>query len=297
MVLAAALVAGLLVTQQPLSDAEKAQTWIGERVVLIGEGKGSPFKEIAGGLPGCFRPKLKPQERLPNAEYAGKAGTITALGDKSPFGNDGRYLEIRLDGTQEIVEACSESSLGFFTEREAVERLVAPLHGKPVWVRGGELILYAPDGDPRKGIGQIIVSNLARVQFSRVDWGHPFGPITVYWRLDDGREGGMSSVGDPRFHRLSTSGGERAVWKPTDDFFLEEPRKAHPKWSAAIWDLVAKGRIAVGMTEDIIDAACRRKLRYRDPFISVEAGSTGAIMSCGYDEFLVENGRVTRFTK
>ena len=76
--------------------------------------------------------------------------------------------------------------------------------------------------------------------------------------------------------------------------YSEDPHKLYPRWSKAVWELIEKGEIAIGMTEKMAEVACGEPLS-REGSVLSSGDVVSVIYDCHYKKFIVVNGKVARY--
>jgi hypothetical protein len=279
--------------------AEKLSLLKGEKVTILGaepvlcptaRKDGAPFRLYAFD-------DLKREKRLSMNQYAGQSGVVL---EASPTPGRGHSMEIviQFEKSGEKIIAVGGEGLGFQSELEAARALV----GRPLWSRS-EYNEISTTTDPChyfRSEERLRLKKLQKVTVTRVEFGDESHPLFIYARTEGGREGPVYSVSeglhfDSKFHGLGGYG------RPyTEIFSLEDPRKAHPGWSEAIWKLIEEGEVAVGMSEEMVKLACvssmvRGELVKAGFVISATGNEVSTIYKCSDKKFIIEKGKVTRY--
>lgn len=272
-----------------MSDKEKQATYVNEPVILLTEDGRYPYDFYAEALAhgdGTFEFHVlgQPKKGLPYKSYAGKTGTIVELKQGRGRHSD---LVVRLDGSGEQIVG-SSGHLGFASDLKAAQALV----GKTLWSRGSrQLVRPGRSRNSYSAEDHVKLKNTEKVTVSKVVWGAPYHPIVVCATTSAGQEGCAHLTHfEPRFAPLENV-------TPSFDveaaFFSSDPRKDHPTWSAAIWQLIQDDEVAIGMTEEMARFACGPALERSGAVLS--GGTVSPIYKCGNKRFLVEGGKVTKY--
>ena len=263
-----------------MSREDKIRSWKGEKVALLP----SPF------LYDLFE---KPGGNSSFNNFIGYYGKTGVIEDVDP--QSGR-LVIVMNGTGEKLSAKSEIGLGFVAEREMAERFA----GQTWWSRGVHDLFDPPNPPNQKLSPPVDLAPASKITVGHAEWGGFEHPILLRVRTEDGLEyvyplHFSDNCLDSRF-RVSKMSERRCDqrWSPEKDFFLTDPGKAFPKWSKEIWALVRSGKVAIGMTEDMVNATCGTRLRDRGAVIT-SAGKVSHISRCNGTEFVMEDGKVTKY--
>jgi hypothetical protein len=111
--------------------------------------------------------------------------------------------------------------------------------------------------------------------------------------VNDGQKGVLVLYDvDNRFYTSDPS----SAWEPKKDFFGVDPKRLFIHWSKNIWQLIENEEIAVGMTEAMLDVACR--YRINKGFIIQSDGTNGKLFECHTNKYtkrvVIQNGKVTK---
>lgn len=233
---------------------------------------------------------------VPLNKFAGQTGVILEAKRAADI-----EIIIQLDNTGEKLVGKDDRGLGFHAELEAARRLI----GSRLWAKS-RYNTIAPAVDLCRRFSddeRVKLKKLQSITVTAVEFGDYEEPIVMVARTDAGREGRIYLLGargyfDESFHRLqrSSSGGEPF----SRSFLSDDPRKAHPGWSDAIWRLIEEGEVGVGMTEDMVNLACvdsmaGEKLQSEGFVISPSGDEVSTIYKCSGKRFIIEKGKVTRF--
>jgi hypothetical protein len=287
--------------KQEMTEAEK----LAEKLLFF---KGEKVTLLGTSLPGCppdssdrtvlfYRYDDKERKaRFSPDKYAGQTGVIleAKLVERAT-----PEIVIQIDNTGEKIVAKDDQGLGFHSELETAKGWV----GRSLWTKG-KYIKIVPAIDPCSHPAeaeQLQLQKFQRVTVTRVEFGHYKEPIFVYAKTDNGREGRIDLLSgspyfDEKFHVAKYS---RAV-PFSDDFFSADPRKTYPAWTEAIWKLIEKDEVAIGMNEEMVKMACvgsmvRGKLKEDGFVLSATSNEIATIYSCSGKRFLMERGKVTRY--
>jgi hypothetical protein len=290
--------------------------WQNEKVAVLGNPKTgylSKAKLIGGDSALRDRPTYiylenKPEDGLPNDTYAGKIGTVVSDNNKqtSDGFTPGTYT-IVLDGSGEKIVTNNTAYLCPFS---LLQKIKSALEGKTVWAKG-TLNLYTP-GDPPADIftvGHTTVSvhPTESLVISAVEPGHMNAQICIRGKTADGREGciyvGTGAGGGIGFWAMLSPtqecGPSRTEWEPDRFFHLEDPVARHPDWTTETWDQIKNGQVAVGMTDEMVSAACGPAFYFQQLTVSSTGGVSTKdwIHTCCANQrsFAIENGKVTKY--
>lgn len=277
--------------------AEKLARLKGEKVTILGT---KPLQCLSASsddktsLFYSYEDKER-EHRLPLNKYAGQTGVI--LEAKRVREVD---IVIQLDKTVEKIVAEDDKGLGFHSELEAAKRLV----GRSLWAKS-EYNTITPTSDPCRYFSKderLPLKKLQKVTVTRVEFGDYEQPIIFFARTDDGREGQVyplhkKTYFDEKFHELKNYSGASYY---SEEFLLDDPRKLHPTWSAAVWKLIENGEVAIGMTEEMVKLACVNsmvggKLQEDGFVLSLSGSEISTIYKCSGKRFLIEKGKVTKY--
>lgn len=257
--------------------------WKGERVILIPS-------DYSGGATRPFLPdgRLAGREKNIGDSYRGRTGVVSeAKVAADAFGIEQRGLVVALDDSNEKVLA-DPASLVYIAE---IEKAKAAFVGRTFWTRG-PLSLY--EASQPRAARSVEVSPTTKVQVTTAGPGVFGEPVELEIRLPDGRLSyfrfDQDKCVDVRFRPSC-----KANFQAATQFFDRDPHTMFPKWSPAIWKEIEKGLVAIGMTQEMVDAACGPTLR--QPGAVIESGKLGTIYRCGPLEFLMEAGLVTKYVK
>lgn len=242
-----------------MTNAERLASWKGEKVLILGS-KPSRCALPKDGAPYMlWRPGAPENDRLSVNLFAGQTGTIIQAEAVSDSSNQ---IVTQLEDGQKVI-ARDETPLGFQAELEAARKMI----GRSLWSRGPQTIASPGTlcADSITDKGRISLNNLERVTITGAEFGTHLQKIHFVAKTDDGREGVLdgwegNDFVDTRFHLVKASWGVR-LGPYSDRFHLEDQRKLHPTWSAAVWKLIGAGDVAIGMTEEMAYLACGRYLR------------------------------------
>jgi len=292
--------------------------WQNEKVTVLGNPKTgylSTAKMIGGDKsPLHDRPDIylenKPDEGLPNDTYAGKTGTVAS--DTNSRAADGSFVSgqytIVLDGSGErIVTARSD----YLCPSSLLEKIKSSLDGKTVWAKG-RFSLYAP-GDPPEafpttGSNSIPIHPLDKLRIS-VEPGVASAQICIRARTEDSREGciyvGTDVGGGIGFWTMVFPAQECPVhkveWDANRFFFVADPAASHHDWTAETWSQIKNGQVTVGMTDEMVSAACGPAFHFDAVRTTSSAGvtTTDWIHGCCANQpsFAIAGGRVSRFVR
>lgn len=190
---------------------ERVVSWKGEKVLFR-----SHFCDAT--------PQLTEQIR-------GKTGVISGavLTDRKP------KITIMLDGTGETIIAESAYCLGFFSEKESLQKLV----DRPLWTKG-----YLPDSAGN-------LPPLTKVRVSRLDWSWGIlKDMNLVLTTEQGREVGLPFRVPVRPCVIGRfcAGNDDKPWDLGTEFFEQDPRTLHRAWSEDMFTAIASGIVAQGMT-------------------------------------------------
>lgn len=254
-------VSPLLVHAQAPNDElkEKMATWKGQRVI--------------------FRSRFCVARPALGEEIRGKTGVISEIAwiDNQP------QITITLDGSATKITTKSEYCLGFFAEKEFLEKLA----GRTLWSKG-----YIHD----------LAGNLApltKLKVSRLDWSWGIlKDMNLVLSTDQGREVGLGFRVPVRPCVISTFcvGSQEKPWDLANEFFEQDPRVLHRDWSADMFATIAQGTVAQGMTEDMVKAACGRYLTKTGILVS-PGGKSSPTYTCNGYNFVIDDGKVTKSEK
>lgn len=286
----------------------------GERVVILGNPRTGYLseKELIGGDPMFdvmgIHPEGKPKQGLSSAAYAGKTAVVVEdTNQVSPDKIDlGKYI-IEVEG-----ERLETKSSAYICPLSSLQKVKGELEGKTVWARGA-FSLYKPGATLITGYNireeSVSVANLERLTVSQVEPGVIGAQILVRLRKDNGQEGalymGTGFGGGFAFRAQFFPGKECGPgefdWEVNKFFYSVDPTTQHSDWSPEVWSQVKKGEVTVGMTEEMVAAACGIHF-YVQAFTATvddkgEARSEWSYQCCPNRDFVIENGKVTKFTK
>jgi hypothetical protein len=276
----------------------RVANWKGERVVLMGNppvGLESTYKNIgseplAPGTPwGSERDVFrfgKPMQGLPNVKYAGKTGVVS---DVTEQGLLGTYV-VTLDDTREKVIVRDLKYLASLSMMQKIKKSIETLEGRALWTRGTLRLLQQGDaGDSISKDKKVLeILPLSKATVSRVDLGVRGAQIVVYFKTEDGQEGGLyfgSDSVNKHYHTVGSPclGGSNIQ----NYFYLKSPSELFPTWTAETRNHVSKGEFAVGMTEEMVSATCGPYL-YKVS-ITATANTLETIYRCCEKQFLIDN--------
>lgn len=243
-------------SKRELSSTEQVATWKGEKVVVKDEGF--------------------------------QTGVVMKVGANT---NSPYEVQVQLDGTGKTITR-NGFHLGFLVEFEEAKKLT----GRKVWAKGRVVLSDATN--PR--VPRLLEVNPGtELEIERAEWSPYFFPeILLYTKLPSGEIGefevGSSGVApkgwlDSRFHP-----SPQRTWPVNEDLFFEDPRKLYPKWNKDIWKLIESGMVAIGMTQDMVQAACGSGLKWVGAVIE---GSVALMYECHDKRFLMDSGKVTKYVE
>ena len=286
----------------------------GERVVILGNPRSGHLrdKEVIGGEPMFdemgIHPQGKPKKGLSSSAYAGKTGVV--IEDTNQVSSDkidlGKYI-IEVEGTGERLETKSTT---YICPLSLLQKVKGELEGKTVWARGA-FSLYKPGSTLIRGFNikeeSVSVANMERMTVTQVEPGVIGAQILIRLKKDDGQEGalykGTGFGGGLAFNAQFFPGKECGPSESEGDFdkffYFVDPANQHSNWTPEIWSQVRKGEVTVGMTEEMVAAACGLHF-YVEAFTATvddkgkpkEEWSYGC---CPNRNFVIDNGKVTRF--
>lgn len=287
----------------------------GERVVILGNPRSGHLseKEFIGGEPWFdemgIHPEGKPKQGLSSSAYAGKTGVVVE--DTNQVAPDnivlGKYI-IEVEGSGERLET---KSTQYICPLSLLQKVKGELEGKTVWTRGA-FSLYKPGATLIAGYNikeeSVSVANLERLTVSQVEPGVIAAQILVRLRKDDGQEGalymatgfGGGFAFQAQFFPAKQCGPGQYEWDINKFFYLTDPASQHADWGPEIWGQVRKGEVTVGMTEEMVAAACGLHF-YVQAFTATvddkgQAMSEWSYQCCPNRNFVIENGKVTKYT-
>jgi hypothetical protein len=296
---------------------ERLSFWKGQKVILLTDTdepvpyvrpvtEGERFSEISAKdqaqLLDQYRVSV-PSERQPKSHYVETGVVVDARnGDyKDGSGALVGYSEflVALDGSGEKVVVRQDYSLGFFAEMEIAKSLI----GKSLWKKG-----YWPEYIENW-------KNTQKLTVSRAEWykgkaAWDCSSIYLCFKADQGKDQCLEPCAffgnerggyiDPRFH--SPGNGYRRPFLNDSLFFFEDPHKTYSRWPAGIWALIENREVAIGMTEEMVKVACGDD-GYRRLGAMISPSNVGTIYEgcigsrSGFQRFLMENGKVTKFVE
>lgn len=279
------------------TEEEQYASWKGERIMLLPLHPDDKDNKYTLAEYGWCKPSAEP---VSYRQYAGRIGLIL---ESSPG-----HILIQLNGSDERITMCHPfAAIGFFSELDAAKGLV----GKTVWSKNNpNLLRNCVSRGSWSPLTDINVGQVAKLTVTRVEWGFAGfspgsgNPIEAYFRTGAGEEGCPafdSYTFLRKFYRQVRRGelDQRPLF--TRDFYLEDLRKKFNGWSQGIWELIEKGEVAVGMTEEMARIACGGELEKVGVAVSrtssigqIYRGTENAAQGCR-KQFLVENGKVTKF--
>ncbi|HEY3102265.1 MAG TPA: hypothetical protein VGJ69_01655 [Pyrinomonadaceae bacterium] len=286
----------------------------GERVAILGNPTSGYLteKEFIGGDPLFdemgIHPEGKPKQGLSSATYAGKTGVVVE--DTNQVAPDnivlGKYVIEIEDGGERL----ETKSTQYICPLSLLQKIKGELEGKTVWARGA-FNLYKPGhtliSAPNIKEESTSVANLERLMVSQVEPGVIGAQILVRLKKDDGQEGALYMGTDfgggmafkAQFYPGKECGPREYEWDVNKFFYFVDPASQHSDWTPDIWSQVRKGEVTVGMTEEMVAAACG--LHFYVQALTVTVDDKGQPKSewtyecCPNRNFVIEDGKVTKY--
>ena len=250
----------LLVQAQP-SDGElkeRLSTWKGEKVI--------------------FRHRYCDSTPELEENIRGKTGIISGI----VWIENKPEITIKVDGSDRIVKTASVYCLGFFSEKELLEKLA----GRTLWSKG-----YLTDSAGN-------LPPLTKFTVRRLEWSWGIlEDMNLVLTTDQGREVGLALRVPVRpcvMSRFCEKGNEKP-WELVNEFFEQDPKVLHRDWSADVFALIAEGTVAQGMSVEMVNAACGRFLTKTGALVS--EGKTFPTYTCNGYDFVIDGGKVTMSKK
>lgn len=266
-------------TMPKMTSREKVAKWKGEKVTFL------------GSLPlWCSE---TPKSSLRRDKYRGQTGVLIETTSKSDTDHS---LVIQLDKTNQKVIWNAYWELGFQSELESAKTWI----GRSLWSKGPHTI--QPDAriclEEADRQGRSPLHNIEKVTITRAEFGDSGQTILFFVRTEDGREGWLDGWDgwdrfDDKYHIYFDSDWNKHPY--SYHFHLDDPRKKHPKWSPTIWKVIERGRVAIGMTEEMAYLACGKRMLFSGTVLSSSGKEVSEILSCNGREFMVKNGKVIKY--
>jgi len=207
--------------EREMTPAEKVASWKGEQITLLVDPK---VGMVTGSNWGQTYKRGEKGKKLLATNYGGKVGMIVETEMKTESYGPRAHVVVKLDDTGEEI-VFELGGFGFIAEMKIAEAIV----GKQFWLKGTKLWTNGTYED--RGY----LPPLTPVTVTRVSWGK-YG-IDLDLRTEDTRSWArefdpeFADCNGSRFHLHSCDPGRK---ERSGDFFLENPRKLHPTWTATI---------------------------------------------------------------
>lgn len=257
---------------------------VGARVVLLKtlrpDGVLAGGKRIGGhawdtSLP-CYRLNADAKQTLTNARHGWQKGSV--ISPESPG-----YV-IRLDETGEEVVACDDSHLA---AADALGRAQdRNLVGASLWTLG-QMQLRHPDSESARTL-----KPLTQVKVVALGWGYAWDLAGQGGRVDVAVQvttaDGAGFLSPLSFADEAADSAQR--WIATSDAGFRS-------WPPAVLGVIKTGKVAIGMDEAMVGAACGGQLWPIEGLLRIEADRTVShAFSCrGSQRFYMTRGQVSAF--